>query len=283
MSVTRRQIFEHLTLARTRELLAILDINGLSGLNKADLIDKLSRKSSLKPATVLEQLKRDELKALCEAQGLDSSGREKQLLIDRLLGKEQEQTKKVAAKPTTNKQKRTMSTQPQHESAQFVQAFRNIDDVIGKETGRTTAMTQKIGAGLLSCADKIWETADTLRGAGIKASEWPSYMMPFFALMMLESRLRRFRQARMEEYGNETNSEFDIQEPSHLEWLEYSAKAANKGFHPDLLLHGKGLKETLRGAERQLPESPPEPPQPIRSRHQAPAGPRLCTRPAQVP
>jgi len=54
-------------------------------------------------------------------------------------------------------------------------------------------MAQKIGAGLLSCADKIWETADTLRGAGIKASEWPAYMMPFFALMMLESRLRRFR------------------------------------------------------------------------------------------
>ena len=29
-------------------------------------------------------------------------------------------------------------------------------------------MTQKIGAGLLSCADKIWDTADTLRGAGIR-------------------------------------------------------------------------------------------------------------------
>jgi type I restriction enzyme M protein len=28
-------------------------------------------------------------------------------------------------------------------------------------------MTQKIGAGLMSCADKIWETADTLRGAGV--------------------------------------------------------------------------------------------------------------------
>ena len=46
-------------------------------------------------------------------------------------------------------------------------------------------MTQKIGAALLSCAEKIWATADTLRGAGIKASEWPAYLMPFFALMML--------------------------------------------------------------------------------------------------
>lgn len=105
-------------------------------------------------------------------------------------------------------------------------------------------MAQKIGAGLLSCADKIWETADTLRGAGIKASDWPAYMMPFFALMMLESRLRRFRQSRIDEFNKETASPFKFEDAAHLEWLEYSAKAANKGFHKDLLLHGKGLSET---------------------------------------
>lgn len=103
---------------------------------------------------------------------------------------------------------------------------------------------QKIGAGLLSCADKIWETADTLRGAGIKASDWPGYMMPFFALMMLESRLRRFRQSRIDEFKKETDSDFKFEDVAHLEWLEYSAKAANKGFHEELLLHGKGLAET---------------------------------------
>lgn len=105
-------------------------------------------------------------------------------------------------------------------------------------------MTQTIGAGLLSCTDKIWETADTLRGAGIKASEWPAYMMPFFALMMLESRLRRFRENRIEEFKKESDSPFNLNDAAHLEWLEYSAKAANKGYHRDLLLHGKGLKET---------------------------------------
>jgi type I restriction enzyme M protein len=105
-------------------------------------------------------------------------------------------------------------------------------------------MTQKIGAGLLSCADKIWETADTLRGAGIKASDWPAYMMPFFALMMLESRLRRFRQSRIDEFKKETDSDFKFEDAAHLEWLEYSARAANKGFHAELLLHGKGLAET---------------------------------------
>ncbi|WP_018988758.1 HsdM family class I SAM-dependent methyltransferase [Aromatoleum toluclasticum] len=105
-------------------------------------------------------------------------------------------------------------------------------------------MSQKIGAGLLSCADKIWETADTLRGAGIKASEWPAYMMPFFALMMLESRLRRFRQTQIDTFKKETVGDFSLDDAAHIEWLEYSAKAANKGFHRDLLLHGKGLRET---------------------------------------
>lgn len=96
----------------------------------------------------------------------------------------------------------------------------------------------------MSCADKIWETADTLRGAGIKASDWPTYMMPFFALMMLESRLRRFRQSRIDEFKKETDSVFNFEDAAHLEWLEYSAKAANKGFHKELLLYGKGLAET---------------------------------------
>ncbi len=105
-------------------------------------------------------------------------------------------------------------------------------------------MTQKIGAGLLAHAETIWKTADTLRGAGIKESDWPAYMMPFFALMMLESRLRRFRQSRIDEFKTETNNTFSFQDAAHLEWLEYSAKAANKGYHRDLLLHGKGLAET---------------------------------------
>lgn len=104
-------------------------------------------------------------------------------------------------------------------------------------------MSQQIGVGLDACEAKIWETADTLRSAGIKASEWPAYMMPFFALMMLESRLRRFRQARIDEYKREMDSAFNVEDATHLEWLGYSAKAANKGYHRDLLLHGKGLWE----------------------------------------
>jgi type I restriction enzyme M protein len=44
---------------------------------------------------------------------------------------------------------------------------------------------------ILQYESNIWATADLLRGSGIKESEWPSFMMPFFALVMIESRLVR--------------------------------------------------------------------------------------------
>lgn len=38
----------------------------------------------------------------------------------------------------------------------------------------------------------VWSTADLLIGAGIKQSDFPKFMMPFFALIMVESRLVRY-------------------------------------------------------------------------------------------
>lgn len=44
---------------------------------------------------------------------------------------------------------------------------------------------------ILQYESTVWATADLLIGAGIKQSEFPNYMMPFFALIMVESRLIR--------------------------------------------------------------------------------------------
>jgi type I restriction enzyme M protein len=40
---------------------------------------------------------------------------------------------------------------------------------------------------------KVWATADSLIGAGIKQSDFPKFMMPFFALVFMESRLLRMK------------------------------------------------------------------------------------------
>ncbi len=56
---------------------------------------------------------------------------------------------------------------------------------------------------ILQYESKIWATADLLRGSGIKESEWPSFMMPFFALAMIESRLIRMFEELKIEVGEE--------------------------------------------------------------------------------
>jgi len=45
---------------------------------------------------------------------------------------------------------------------------------------------------ILQYESKVWATADLLIASGIKQSDFPKFMMPFFALIMLESRLVRY-------------------------------------------------------------------------------------------
>jgi type I restriction enzyme M protein len=107
-------------------------------------------------------------------------------------------------------------------------------------------MKQTIGAGIITYESDIWKTADTLRGCAIKESDWPGYMMPFFALMLVESRIRRLRAEKIAEYKDATGQAFDDENFEHITWLDMSVKAAGKGYHQDLVMHGKGLKETCQ-------------------------------------
>ncbi|MCA0349078.1 MAG: SAM-dependent methyltransferase [Bacteroidetes bacterium] len=48
----------------------------------------------------------------------------------------------------------------------------------------------------------VWKTADLLIASGIKQSDFPKYMMPFFALLMVESRLVREAKRLKEDIGD---------------------------------------------------------------------------------
>ena len=57
---------------------------------------------------------------------------------------------------------------------------------------------------ILKYASEIWNTADLLIASGIKQSDFPKYMMPFFGLILLESRMiRAVRQILKEEFDAE--------------------------------------------------------------------------------
>ena len=47
---------------------------------------------------------------------------------------------------------------------------------------------------IMQYESKVWSTADSLIGAGIKQSDFPKFMMPFFALVFMESRLLRMKE-----------------------------------------------------------------------------------------
>ncbi len=104
-------------------------------------------------------------------------------------------------------------------------------------------MSQTIGAGLIAYEKSIWSTADTLRGAGIKESEFPSYMMPFFAWGMLESRLLRLRAEKIAEFERVLGKAFDQNDQQDIAWLDAAIKHAGKGYNSELVQHGKGIKD----------------------------------------
>ena len=85
--ITRRQIFERFTRADLLEIARHFDLKGLGGLSKGNIVTKLARKRSIDMEMVLSILYRSFLKSLCAELGLNSSG-SKQVLIDRILGKE---------------------------------------------------------------------------------------------------------------------------------------------------------------------------------------------------
>lgn len=73
---------------------------------------------------------------------------------------------------------------------------------------------------ILKYESEVWKTADLLIGAGIKQSDFPKYMMPFFALLMVESRLIR-EAVRLEGELERDNIE-DFIEMFSLEGLGYN-------------------------------------------------------------
>ena len=93
---------------------------------------------------------------------------------------------------------------------------------------------------ILQYESKIWSTADLLRGSGIKESEWPSYMMPFFALAMIESRLVRMFDGLKSEIGEEAFANIDKDD------LYDMIKDQGQGYNLYLFEHNRTLTDICK-------------------------------------
>ncbi|MBE9598638.1 class I SAM-dependent DNA methyltransferase [Pedobacter sp. MC2016-24] len=88
---------------------------------------------------------------------------------------------------------------------------------------------------ILKYESEVWRTADLLIGAGIKQSDFPKYMMPYFALLMVESRLIREANRLEEEIGK--NNVEDFVEEFQL---------AGLGYNDYIIRQGKSLKDICK-------------------------------------
>lgn len=87
---------------------------------------------------------------------------------------------------------------------------------------------------ILQYESDIWSSADSLRSAGLKQSDFPKYMMPFFALRMVESRLIREHKRLSEEFGKSENNTDD--------YIEYFL-TAGLGYNDYVIRKNKTLSD----------------------------------------
>lgn len=91
---------------------------------------------------------------------------------------------------------------------------------------------------ILIYESEIWRTADLLIGAGIKQSDFPKFMMPYFALIMVESRLIREAKKLAQEYGVDYPSELKKDE---LDDFIEEFKNYDLGYNDYVIRHNKKL------------------------------------------
>lgn len=82
---------------------------------------------------------------------------------------------------------------------------------------------------------RIWEIADLLLSASIKQSEFPDYMMPFFALMMLEGRMLNAIQKVKDEEGLTPEDDPEDFKEAFIDM--------NCGYNDYIVMQGKTLKD----------------------------------------
>jgi len=89
---------------------------------------------------------------------------------------------------------------------------------------------------ILKYESKIWNTADLLRSSGFKESDFPKFMMPFFALAMVESRFIRMG----EELRVEVGDDLPIEDFLNV------IKDNDQGYNLYLFKHNKRLQDICR-------------------------------------
>lgn len=94
---------------------------------------------------------------------------------------------------------------------------------------------------ILQYESNVWSTADLLIGAGIKQSDFPKYMMPYFAMIMLESRLVRHYKELLKDFGADSIDDIENINDFFEEFKDY-----NIGYNEVVIRQNKTLADICK-------------------------------------
>ena len=227
----KRTVLQTLSVKRLGGLCDALALDRVRMVRKEELVDLLHRSRSASLEAILDELGRDELKAICRAHDLDQSGVARQPLIDRILGRAPTQVQLLADVPS----KPPSPLPPKPRVSRKAPAV-SSPAVSSPAVSPSTSSFLELG----TLGSHLWEAANILRGSPVDRTDWKSYILPLLFFKRICDVWDEEHEAMFAAYGEDFADEHRFQVPRGAHWRDVRAAAKNVG---------TALANAMRGVE----------------------------------
>ncbi len=222
MKVDQRQALDTLTKARLLEVAELFELEAPARLRKDEFVEFLARSRRASFEKILGELKRDELKAICQAAGLDDGGRAKAVIADRILGRDSAEAaadEEPAPRPAAPRQLELVpGAAPQEGKAH------------GRKKRRGRGEKKTNGA-TLGFEEKLWTAADKLRN-NIDAAEYKHVVLGLIFLKYISDAFEeKHAQLEAERHLGADPEDPDEYLADNIFWVPREARWAQHGRH----------------------------------------------------
>jgi len=231
----KRAVLGTLTVKRLGGLCDTFELERPGSARKDDLMDLLARSKRASFEAVLAELKRDELKEICRAHGLDDAGKEKEPLIARILGRESAPEPQLAGPAAAGKSTATPASEAKQPRA--------------RKTGAQDSSAN------LGFEAKLWLSADKLRN-NMDAAEYKHVVLGLIFLKYISDSFEEHHAklvAGKGEYEGANPEDKDEYLAASVFWVPKEARWAQLQARAKLSSIGKDVDDAMVALERDNP------------------------------
>lgn len=190
----QKQILELFTKEDLVKISRDLGFKGWAVLNKEEIIDRLSKKGAVPVDEILAGLKISGLRLICVKLKLNAGGQKKQVLIDRIVGKETRPPQPASKHTEIHKHKIQSAVNPKPLKPALKQSNDSSPPALKTESISLHPLEKieskkKSGAQMNNFQDKanfIWQVADDILRGTFKQHEYGDVILPFVLLRRLD-------------------------------------------------------------------------------------------------